>query len=231
MGEERGGEQKVDPRLIVLAVFALVAIGVVAAILIGRSGGEGSDHDRERRRLQEGRSAEAEDGQLRAAEAGPAEGRASDGRRQDQLRHLRDRARHRAGAEDRQLLRLPLRGRLLRRPHLPPHRSGIRHPGWGSGRHQRRWGRLQRSTRSRRRTSPTRKAWWRWRRARPSRPAAPAASSTSSPTPTPGCRPNTRWSARSTRAWTWSSASASSAPRPKQPKQTVLIEEMTIEEG
>ena len=43
-------------------------------------------------------------------------GRAADRRRRDELRHLRDRARHRAGAEDRQLLRLPGRRRLLRRP-------------------------------------------------------------------------------------------------------------------
>jgi len=35
-------EQGIDRRLIILAVFALIAIGVVAAILIGRSGG-GSD--------------------------------------------------------------------------------------------------------------------------------------------------------------------------------------------
>lgn len=34
--------QKVDQRLIILAVFALVAAGVVAAILIGRSGGDDS---------------------------------------------------------------------------------------------------------------------------------------------------------------------------------------------
>jgi cyclophilin family peptidyl-prolyl cis-trans isomerase len=34
-------EKGVDPRLIILAVFALVAAGVVAAILIGRSGGSG----------------------------------------------------------------------------------------------------------------------------------------------------------------------------------------------
>ena len=33
-------EQKRDPRLIILAVFALVAIGVVGAILISRSGGD-----------------------------------------------------------------------------------------------------------------------------------------------------------------------------------------------
>jgi peptidyl-prolyl cis-trans isomerase B (cyclophilin B) len=33
-------EQGIDRRLIILAVFALVAIGVVAAILIGRSGGD-----------------------------------------------------------------------------------------------------------------------------------------------------------------------------------------------
>jgi peptidyl-prolyl cis-trans isomerase B (cyclophilin B) len=33
-------EQKIDSRLIVLAVFALVAVGIVAAILISRSGGE-----------------------------------------------------------------------------------------------------------------------------------------------------------------------------------------------
>lgn len=33
-------EQKRDPRLIILAVFALIAIGVVGAILISRSGGD-----------------------------------------------------------------------------------------------------------------------------------------------------------------------------------------------
>jgi peptidyl-prolyl cis-trans isomerase B (cyclophilin B) len=36
-------EGKRDPRLLILAVFALVAIGVVAAILIGRSGGTDED--------------------------------------------------------------------------------------------------------------------------------------------------------------------------------------------
>jgi peptidyl-prolyl cis-trans isomerase B (cyclophilin B) len=36
-------EQGIDRRLIVLAVFAIVAIGVVAAILIGRSGGGGGE--------------------------------------------------------------------------------------------------------------------------------------------------------------------------------------------
>src|SRR5262249_45760442 len=35
-------KQGLDRRLIILAVFALVAIGVVAAILIGRSGGDDS---------------------------------------------------------------------------------------------------------------------------------------------------------------------------------------------
>jgi cyclophilin family peptidyl-prolyl cis-trans isomerase len=35
------GEQKRDPRLIILAVFALLAVGVVAAILISRGGGDG----------------------------------------------------------------------------------------------------------------------------------------------------------------------------------------------
>jgi cyclophilin family peptidyl-prolyl cis-trans isomerase len=36
-------EQRRDPRLIILAVFALVAIGVVAAILISRGGGDDSN--------------------------------------------------------------------------------------------------------------------------------------------------------------------------------------------
>jgi len=35
--------EKIDRRLIVLAVFALLAVGVVAAILIGRSGDDGDD--------------------------------------------------------------------------------------------------------------------------------------------------------------------------------------------
>lgn len=35
-------EEKKDPRLIILAVFALIAVGVVAAILIGRGGGDDS---------------------------------------------------------------------------------------------------------------------------------------------------------------------------------------------
>ncbi len=35
-------KQQRDPRLIILAVFAVIAIGVVAAILIGRSGGSGN---------------------------------------------------------------------------------------------------------------------------------------------------------------------------------------------
>jgi peptidyl-prolyl cis-trans isomerase B (cyclophilin B) len=36
-------EQGIDRRLIILAVFAVIAIGVVAAILIGRSGGGGDE--------------------------------------------------------------------------------------------------------------------------------------------------------------------------------------------
>lgn len=36
-------EEKRDPRLIILAVFALVTVGVVAAILISRSGGDDGD--------------------------------------------------------------------------------------------------------------------------------------------------------------------------------------------
>jgi peptidyl-prolyl cis-trans isomerase B (cyclophilin B) len=36
-------QQGIDRRLIILAVFALIAIGVVAAILIGRSGGGGGE--------------------------------------------------------------------------------------------------------------------------------------------------------------------------------------------
>ncbi len=47
----------------------------------------------------------------------------------------------------------------------------------------------------------------------------PAASSSSSLAPTRGCRPNTPWSARSARASTWSSGSASSAPRQKNPNR------------
>ncbi len=55
---------------IVLAVFALIAVGVVAAILIGRSGGgEGLRPRRQRHGLQAGRSAEAEARQPAGAEA------------------------------------------------------------------------------------------------------------------------------------------------------------------
>src|SRR5690349_6269974 len=36
-------EQGTDRRLIILGVFALIAVGVVAAILIARSGGDSSD--------------------------------------------------------------------------------------------------------------------------------------------------------------------------------------------
>jgi len=39
--DQSQAEKGIDPRLIVLAVFALVAVGIVAAILIGRSGGGG----------------------------------------------------------------------------------------------------------------------------------------------------------------------------------------------
>lgn len=38
-------EQKRDPRLIVLAVFALVAAGIVAAVLISRAGGDDSSKE------------------------------------------------------------------------------------------------------------------------------------------------------------------------------------------
>ena len=40
MSEEGTEGRKVDQRLIILGVFAVVAIGIVAAILIGRSGGD-----------------------------------------------------------------------------------------------------------------------------------------------------------------------------------------------
>ena len=72
-------QEGTDQRWIILAVFALVAVGVVAAILISRGGG-GSDstHDRgQRRRLQAGRSAAAEARQLQGAEADGEEGRRS----------------------------------------------------------------------------------------------------------------------------------------------------------
>jgi peptidyl-prolyl cis-trans isomerase B (cyclophilin B) len=38
-------EQKRDPRLIILAVFALIAVGIVAAILISRSGGGNNNNN------------------------------------------------------------------------------------------------------------------------------------------------------------------------------------------
>ena len=66
-------QEGTDRRLIILAVFALVAVGVVAAILIGRSGGEQRlDRDRgERRRLQGSRSAAAEERQPQGAASRP----------------------------------------------------------------------------------------------------------------------------------------------------------------
>ena len=215
---------------IALAVFALIAVGAVAAILIGRSGGRRrSDRRGERLRLRAGRGAEAEEGQLQSPEADRDQGREADRGGRNQLRHLRDRARRPAGAEDRQLLRLPLRRRLLRRAHLPPGGARIRHPGRRSARQRHRRPRLQRRREAARRTSPTPKASSRWRRARRSRPGARAASSSSSSRPMPACRRNTRWSARSTRASTWSNGSASSARRAEKPKQTVLIEKISIE--
>ncbi|HEX6228354.1 MAG TPA: peptidylprolyl isomerase [Solirubrobacterales bacterium] len=39
-------ERRLDQRLVILAVFALVAVGIVAAILISRSGGDGSSASR-----------------------------------------------------------------------------------------------------------------------------------------------------------------------------------------
>ena len=50
---------RIDQRWIILAVFAVVAVGVVAAILISRggSGGDSTTSGGERRRLQAGRSA------------------------------------------------------------------------------------------------------------------------------------------------------------------------------
>ena len=42
MSEEGTEGRNVDQRLIILGVFAVVAIGIVAAILIGRSGGSDS---------------------------------------------------------------------------------------------------------------------------------------------------------------------------------------------
>jgi peptidyl-prolyl cis-trans isomerase B (cyclophilin B) len=42
MEEQGNGKQGVDPRLIILAVFALVAVAIVAAILISRGGSDSS---------------------------------------------------------------------------------------------------------------------------------------------------------------------------------------------
>ena len=53
MSEEGTEGRKVDQRLIILGVFAAVAIGIVAAILIGRSGGGDSSSSTGARRLQE----------------------------------------------------------------------------------------------------------------------------------------------------------------------------------
>jgi cyclophilin family peptidyl-prolyl cis-trans isomerase len=50
-------EQRVDQRLIILAVFAVVAVGIVAAILISRSGGDDSSAEASTQGDHAGRSA------------------------------------------------------------------------------------------------------------------------------------------------------------------------------
>ena len=171
-------EQADRQRWIILAVFALVAVGVV--------GGDPDLAQRRRRRATR-RSADRRRPAPTAARKSKRrnrrksaskrreqiveEGRRSDRGGGDQLRHLRDRPRHRPRAEDRQLLRLPGRRRLLRRPHLPPDRARLRDPGRRSAQAPAPAAPATTSTRNRPPTSPTRKAWWRWRRARPSRPA------------------------------------------------------------
>ena len=114
---------------------------------------------------------------------------------QHELRALHDHARRGARAQDRGLLRLAGPRRLLRRPHLPPHRPRLRRsraatrPATGTGGPGYTVVEAPPAGRS------TRAAWWPWPRPRPRSRAPRAASSTSSPAPTRSCRPTTRCSA------------------------------------
>ena len=111
------------------AFSPLVAVGVVAAILISRGGG-----DERRRRYDERRPATTSGcKQVEAPEPKKVTLHGAGADRRSRAKKLTavvqtscgtfdDRPRHRAGAENRQLLRLPRRRRLLRRPHLPPDR-------------------------------------------------------------------------------------------------------------
>ena len=226
-------QEGTDRRLIILAVFALLAIGVVAAILIGRGGGssDSTATTASADGCKEVEQPQPKHVSLKAPQADGEEGRKADRGRRDQLRQLRYRARHEPGAEDGQLLRLPGRRRLLRRPHLPPHRSRLRDPGRRSARHRHRRPRLHGRREAAGQPRLHQRHGGDGEDLGGARRAAPAASSTSSPPPMPGCRPNTRWSARSARATTSSNGSTSSARRRKRRSRPVLIEKMTIEKG
>ena len=135
--------------------------------------------------------------------------------RAHQLRRVRDHARRQARAEDRRLVqvRSPTRASSTARRF---HRivAGLRDPGRRPARQRHRRPRLlgRRGAAGGPQATPGRRGDGQDRR--PSRPAPPAASSSSSPARTPGCRPTTRCSARSRRARTSSTRSASSTVGP-----------------
>ena len=228
----RRWRQERDPRLIVLAVFALIAVGVVAAILIGRGGG-GSDSTTTAsaagcKQVEAPKpkqvSLAAPKQTVKKGEKLTAVVETSCGTFEIALDTTR------APKTVNSFAYLSEQG-LLRRPHLPPDRARIRDPGRRPARQRHRRPRLQRRREAARPTSPTPRASSRWRRARPSRPGARAASSSSSPAPTPACRRNTPWSARSSRGYDVVDRIGKLGTPAEKPKQTVLIEKITIEKG
>ena len=113
-----GNPGEPDRRWIILAVFAVVAAVIVGAILIvAAAAATAAARSRRAPGLQAGRTPKPKHVSLQGAEAGRrSRAKKPTAEVETSCGNFDDRARHQAGAEDRQLLRLPLRRRLLRRP-------------------------------------------------------------------------------------------------------------------
>ena len=111
----------------------------------------------------------------------------------------------RQGPADRRQLRQPGPARLLRRPELPPRDHRFHGPGRLPAGHRHRRPGLQVRGRDQQRPAATSAACCRW----PTPAPTPTAASSSSPTsPRRGWTASTPCSARSSRAWTWSTRQA-----------------------
>ena len=219
-------------KLIALAIFALIAAAVVAAILICRGGGnDGSTTTVERRRLQAGRGAETEDVSYEAPKQTVKKGEKLTAVVKPAAARSRSRwTPSRAPKTVNSFVFLSEAG-LLRRPHLPPGRARLRHPGRRPARQRHRRPRLQRRREAPRQPGLHERAPSRWPRARRSRRALRQPVLRRHRAPTPGCRPNTRWSATSNEGLDVVERIGRLGTPPKNPKQTVLIEKITIEKG